>query len=103
MSLRFLGRVVLGVLGQIAVSARLRNRLDNAGSLDLLATLQLLLESGVAGNSHRHFVHRIPYPNNRPTLAGAPSPQPVERAAKRRRLKSNPGVPSPRDRRRYRP
>ena len=46
--LRFLGGMIFGILGKIAVRARFRDRLDDARTLDLLAPLQLLFEGGIA-------------------------------------------------------
>ena len=44
--LRLLGGMIFGVLRQIAMRARLGDRLDDARTLDLLAALELRLESG---------------------------------------------------------
>jgi hypothetical protein len=56
--LLLLGGMILGILREIAVRARLRNLLDDTGPFHLLAVLQLLLERGEAGGRHRYFVHR---------------------------------------------
>ena len=56
MALRLLGGMVLGVFAEIAVGARLRDRLDDARALDLLAMLQLFLELGVPRRRHRDLV-----------------------------------------------
>src|SRR5262249_33102861 len=53
-----LGGVILGVLRQVAVGARVGNLLDDAGPLDLLAVLELPLQRLVAGLGHRNLVHR---------------------------------------------
>src|SRR5581483_3944984 len=52
-ALALLGRVVLGVLREIPVRARLGDRLDDAGPLLALELLELLLEPGVALPGHR--------------------------------------------------
>ena len=55
-ALRLLGRMVFGVLGQVAMRARLGDRLDDAWALDLLALFQLLFELGVTPGGHRDLV-----------------------------------------------
>src|SRR6185503_9229524 len=62
------GRVVLGVLGEVAVGARLGDRLDDGGALDALEALELLLELVVARSGHRGPRHR-----HGGTLSRAPS------------------------------
>src|SRR5690606_31227250 len=49
--------VVLGILGQVAMRTRLRDRLDDARPLLLLAPAELFLEPLVTRNGHRHLVH----------------------------------------------
>jgi len=56
--LRFLGGVIFGVLGQIAVGPGVRDLLDDARPLDLLAMFQFGLERGVTRPRHGNFVHR---------------------------------------------
>ena len=56
--LRLLGGMIFGVLRQIAVRARLGDRLDDARALDLLAAPELRLEGGVAGDRDRKLFHR---------------------------------------------
>src|SRR5262245_49069816 len=52
------GSVILGVLRQVAMRARIRDLLDDARPLDLLAVLELVLEHGVARRRHRNLVHQ---------------------------------------------
>src|ERR1700733_12234971 len=55
--LRFLRRVILGVLRKIAVGARIGNLLDDARALSLLAMLELGLECRIARRRHGNFIH----------------------------------------------
>ena len=57
--LLLLGGVILGVLRQVAVGARLRDLLDDARPLDLLAVLEFGLEHGVTRRGHRNFVNHF--------------------------------------------
>jgi hypothetical protein len=63
-ALLLLGGVVFGVFRQVAVRARLGNRLDDAGALAALEPLQLGLERGKPFHRHRNFVlcHVSPRP-----------------------------------------
>src|SRR5438105_3880014 len=56
--LLLLGGVILRVLGEIAVRARIGDLLNDAGTLDLLAMLELVFEHGVALSRHRDLFHR---------------------------------------------
>src|SRR5262249_22961087 len=60
--LLLLGGVILGVLREIAVRARVGYLLDDAGPLDLLALLELALEHGVPRRRHRNLVHSSFWP-----------------------------------------
>ena len=51
--------MILGVLGKVAVRARVGNLLNDAGALDLLAMLELGLERGIAGGGHWNLFHRL--------------------------------------------
>src|SRR5580692_7512410 len=55
--LRFLGRVIFGILRKIAVRARIGNLLDDARALSLLAMLELGLECRIARRRHGNFIH----------------------------------------------
>ena len=57
--LRFLRRVIFGVLGQVAVGARVGDLLNDARPLHLLAVLELGLKRRVALRRHRNLVHRL--------------------------------------------
>src|SRR3989344_2544944 len=57
-ALALLGRVILGVLGEIAVRARLGDRRNHGGPLDRLQTLQFFVQGLVALDGHRNFFHR---------------------------------------------
>ncbi len=57
-ALRFLGRVILGIFRQIAMSARLGDRRDDARALVLLAPAQFLLQRFEPVGCHRDLVHR---------------------------------------------
>jgi hypothetical protein len=50
--------MILGVLRQVAVRPRVGDLLNDAGALDRLAVLQLLLEHGIARRRHGNLVHR---------------------------------------------
>ena len=65
--LLFLGGVILGVLRQVAVRARIGDLLDDARPLDLLAMLELVFEHGIARRRHRNLVHQSLKPPNRPS------------------------------------
>ena len=71
--LRFLGGVILGVLREVAMRARLGDRRDDPRTLDLLAVLQLLLESRVAAGASSELVHLSSVSN---TQSDAPRPVP---------------------------
>src|ERR1043166_2157709 len=62
--LRFFGGVILRVLGQVTVRTRVGDLLDDAGALDLLAVLELLLEHGIARGRHWKLVHSSVWPPN---------------------------------------
>ena len=49
--------MILRVLRQIAVRARIGDLLDDPGPLDLLAMLELDLERRIARRRHRDLVH----------------------------------------------
>src|SRR5690349_12778131 len=57
--LLLLGGVILGVLRQVAMRARIGDLLDDARPLDLLAMLELGFERGIAGRGHWNLVHRL--------------------------------------------
>ena len=57
-ALAFLGGIVVGVLGEIAVRARFGDRLDDRRALDRLQAMQLGLEALRAGDGHGYFAHR---------------------------------------------
>ncbi len=59
MGLGFLGRMIFGVFRQVAVRARLRDRLDDARALHLLAGLKLRLQSRVAGDGDGKPIHIV--------------------------------------------
>src|SRR5262249_22237985 len=59
----FLCRVIFGVLRKIAVRARLRDVLDDAGTLHRLAMLQLVGQSGMARGSHRNLFDHLLCPS----------------------------------------
>src|SRR5581483_3595339 len=74
--LALLGGVVLGVLREVSVRARLGDRLDDAGALLALELLELLLEPGVALPGHRSPLrHRSVLASE--TAGGASRPAPV--------------------------
>ena len=58
-ALGLLGGVVLGVLGQIAVLARIRDLLNDARALLDLEAVQLRFELLEPLNGHRHFFHGL--------------------------------------------
>ena len=60
MGLRLLGGMVFGVLREIAMRARLRDRLDDARAFHLLAALELGLQLRVSGDRDRKLVHCMP-------------------------------------------
>jgi hypothetical protein len=49
--------VILRVFRQIAVRARIRDLLNDARTLDLLAVLEFILEHGIARRRHRNRIH----------------------------------------------
>src|SRR5262249_17453403 len=49
--------MIFGVLREVAVLARLRDRLDDRRALDKLQMLRLFLQPGIALRSHRDLVH----------------------------------------------
>ena len=56
-ALALLRRVVVGVLRQVAVRARLGDRLDDRGPLDGLQPVQLGLEALGTFDGHRNLAH----------------------------------------------
>jgi hypothetical protein len=59
-----LGGVILGILRQVAVRARIGDLLDDARPLHLLAMLELSLERRIALSRHGELVHRSFNPPN---------------------------------------
>src|SRR6185436_11711251 len=59
--------VILGVLGEIAVLARLRDRADDGRALDRLQLLQLFYQTAIAVGGHRDLVHRSRFRNAKTT------------------------------------
>lgn len=59
MALSFLGSVVFGVFRKVAMGARFGNRLDDTGTLLLLAKAQLLLQLDESTLSHRYFFYHF--------------------------------------------
>ena len=68
-ALRLLGGMVFGVLRQVAMRARFRDRLDDARPLFLLAPAQLFLERCEPVGGHRDLVHFLTFPAARPERA----------------------------------
>src|SRR6185437_8155023 len=56
--LRLFGGVILGVLREVAVRARISDLLNNPRPLHLLALLELRLKCRIAGRGHRNLIHR---------------------------------------------
>ena len=72
-ALRFLGGMVLGVLGKVAMRARFGDRLDDARPLFLLAPAQLFLELAEPIGGHRDLVHFLqPFLSGRSFARRAP-------------------------------
>lgn len=61
-ALLLLGGMVLGVLRQIAVGARFRDRLDDRRAVHLLAPAKLLIEGCIARGGHRYLFHEARFP-----------------------------------------
>src|SRR6056297_2147439 len=56
--LLLLGGMILGILAEIAMLARLGDGADDGGALDRLEVLELLFQRFVTGGCHRYLFHR---------------------------------------------
>jgi len=51
--------MIFGILGEIAVRARVGDLLNDARPLDLLTVLELRFKGGIALRCHRNLVHLL--------------------------------------------